>query len=72
MEIDGGKAFDRALLFNEFDTLQVNLDYLRRDLYHFSVQKVILVRQEDASADDAAKAEISIPGNPSYILATIC
>lgn len=71
VEIDGGKAFDRALLFNEFDTLQVNLDYLRRDLYHFSVQKVILVRQEDASADDAAKAEIAIPGNPSYILATI-
>ena len=47
------KAFDRALLFNEYETLQVNIDNIRRDLYHFSVQKVNLVKQEDASISDA-------------------
>lgn len=65
------KAFDRALLFNEYETLQVNIDNIRRDLYHFSVQKVNLVKQEDASISDAAKSELALPGQPSYSLAPL-
>jgi hypothetical protein len=71
VEAEGMGAFDRTLVFNEFETLQLNLDNIRRDLYHFSVQKVVLIKQEDASGEDAVKAEAAVPGQPSYSLSPL-
>jgi leucyl-tRNA synthetase len=68
VEASGIGALDRALVFPEWETLQANLDTIRRDLYGLVVKGVTLVNQENASAVDVAKAEGAVPGQPSYSL----
>lgn len=64
----GLEALSRKLEFSEIDALEVNLEYLRRDLSQLKISKVEIVEQKTAMADelDAKKAAEAVPGNPTF------
>ena len=69
----GEKAFHRSLSFDEFKTLECNLDYIRRDLASFKITRVdILIKEEmeigknNVDEEDVKKAEGATPGQPLY------
>ncbi|TPX70822.1 leucine---tRNA ligase [Spizellomyces sp. 'palustris'] len=73
VDAQGPVAFDRKLSFNELETLQLNLDYIRRELAVLKVTSVELVDHKAAAAppydaEDAKKADNAVPGQPTYRL----
>ena len=70
MEANGPSAFDRKLPFDEVAILNLNLDFVRREVAALKVTKVDIVRKEGVKeggdAEDLKKAEGSVPGVPSY------
>ena len=75
VESVGAAALDRKLLFDELATLNVNLDYIRRELSVLKIEKVNLYRKEAISAGendvidlDVAKSDAALPGQPTYRL----
>jgi hypothetical protein len=68
----GRKALERTLPFNESETLQCNLDTIRRELGTLKISSIELYVKEDKNAleklseDDLKKAEAAIPGQPTY------
>ena len=72
MESSGAVAFDRKLNFGEKETLELNIEYLRRDLANLKVAQVQVLEKEklgvDAEELDTKKAESAVPGQPTYRL----
>jgi hypothetical protein len=68
VELEGPKAFHRALIFSELETLQANAEYIRRDLYALNVKSVKFVKTAEVGAEFQAKVEAALPGLPSYQL----
>ncbi|CAO3622167.1 unnamed protein product [Cunninghamella echinulata] len=64
VEKSGVEGFDRALPFNEVETLELAKDEIKRNLGFHTV--TILKSDGDIDAEDARSAEISVPGQPSY------
>ncbi|KAJ3102434.1 cytosolic leucyl tRNA synthetase [Phlyctochytrium planicorne] len=62
----GVGAFDRRLLFDEEETLKINMDFIRRDLANLKVEKVVI-----ASNSGVSIAESALPGSPAYQLVEI-
>ncbi|KAJ3282794.1 cytosolic leucyl tRNA synthetase [Borealophlyctis nickersoniae] len=69
----GPKAFDRQLPFDELETLEANLDFIRRDLSGLKISRVeVLVKESlkvgegGVDGDDVKKAESAVPGHPQY------
>lgn len=68
-EIHGSAAFERKLSFDEMNTLEINLEYMRRELTHQRIGKIELVDKSEvnvADMDDKKKAEMALPGHPTY------
>lgn len=75
VEARGPVAFDRKLGFDEMDTLQTNMDFIRRELSSLKVTEVQLVEKDAIvpgergfDAQDVTKAESAVPGHPTYRL----
>ncbi|KAJ3197083.1 cytosolic leucyl tRNA synthetase [Irineochytrium annulatum] len=63
----GPSALERALAFDEVETLNANKDFIRRDLATLKVETVEILSKDQAPADlDVSKA---VPGEPAYRLA---
>jgi hypothetical protein len=65
----GPAGLERNILFNESETLQLNLDYIRRELSNLKVSAVeVIVKEKMASQDEAdiTRAQAAIPGSPAY------
>jgi leucyl-tRNA synthetase len=68
-ETMGAKALDRTLLFNESETLELNLDFIRREMANLKIAKVEVALKEKLEEDDSediSKAQAAAPGAPSY------
>ncbi|ORX61652.1 leucyl-tRNA synthetase [Hesseltinella vesiculosa] len=63
VEKSGVEGFDRALAFDEAATLLLAVDEIKRNL---GFNNVTILKSEDWTEDDAKKAELSVPGQPSY------
>ncbi|KAI8819678.1 uncharacterized protein EV422DRAFT_533886 [Fimicolochytrium jonesii] len=66
-------AFNRKLDFDEWEVLQRNLDYIRREVAVLKVKEVKVFKAEDVKAgqdgfeaEDVKKAELSVPGQLTY------
>ncbi|KAI8930113.1 hypothetical protein BC831DRAFT_508563 [Entophlyctis helioformis] len=75
VEALGKQALDRKLDFAELDTLQANLDSLRRDLMNLRVSEIRLLQKEKlvvgvdgVDEEDIRKADAALPGAPTYRL----
>ncbi|KAL5033085.1 hypothetical protein BDV3_000099 [Batrachochytrium dendrobatidis] len=73
VEVAGKSAMDRKLLFSEMDTLNLNLDFLRRDLIVMKISEIRLLAKETLVAgvdgideEDIKKASAALPGSPTY------
>jgi leucyl-tRNA synthetase len=67
VEKSGPSSMDRKLAFSELDALNINIDYLRRDLAMLKINKVEIVEKQAAAEDpDLKKAELALPGQPTY------
>ncbi|KAJ3049540.1 cytosolic leucyl tRNA synthetase [Rhizophlyctis rosea] len=70
VEANGSSAFDRKLPFDEVAILNLNLEFVRREVAALKVTKVDIVRKEEikegGDAEDVKKAEGSVPGVPTY------
>jgi leucyl-tRNA synthetase len=62
----GVSAFERQLPFNELETLDENIHYLRRELAMLKVKEVQII--DVASEAGAHKLDVTVPGLPSYDL----
>ena len=62
----GPEAFDRTLVFNERETLNLNLDLLRRELSKLKIAKVEVKDTQQAATDISSKVELSEPGAPAF------
>jgi hypothetical protein len=58
----GANAFDRALLFDEYDTLHTVLDYVRKSL-NYTQLKIVRTTDELTPVEQKA-GEIAVPGEP--------
>ncbi|KAJ3020117.1 cytosolic leucyl tRNA synthetase [Thoreauomyces humboldtii] len=69
---NGPSAFDRSLGFDEMETLENNVDFVRRELAILKVGEVKLIKAEtvgeDADELDKRKADMAVPGHPTYRL----
>ncbi|KAI8893706.1 hypothetical protein BC833DRAFT_607486 [Globomyces pollinis-pini] len=66
-ESQGQAALDRKLLFSEIDTIQVNMDALRRDLAVLKITNIQVIKTDQVTdEEDAKKAETAVPGQPTY------
>ncbi len=69
VELMGPSGLERNILFNESETLELNLDYIRRELSNLKVSSVEVVVKEKMTPqddEDATKAQAAIPGSPAY------
>jgi leucyl-tRNA synthetase len=64
----GQKAFNRKLDFNELEILNLNLDFIKRDLSNLRIKQVIIQKVEelDQSSAEWKVAEAAVPGVPLY------
>jgi hypothetical protein len=69
----GESGFNRQLTFNEHETLLANANYIRRELIALKIGSVEFKAKEEIQAgsggiteEDVSKAEIAVPGQPSY------
>jgi leucyl-tRNA synthetase len=63
VEKNGVEGFDRALIFNETDTLVEAVDEIKRNL---GFQAVTILKSEDWTEEDLKSAETAVPGQPSF------
>lgn len=75
VETNGSKSFDRCLLFAEYETLENNKDYVRRELSGLKVCGIKLIKKEEIvigqdgmTDEDFKKADFALPGIPTYRL----
>jgi len=64
----GTMAFNRALSFNEYDTLITAKDFIQRNLGY---DKVDIFREEEANSDEKMFVELSVPGEPGILFKNI-
>ncbi|RKO97525.1 hypothetical protein CXG81DRAFT_9001 [Caulochytrium protostelioides] len=69
----GPVVFRQQILFDEHAIFTENLEFIRRDLVTSKVAKVTVLIKEDLDmaalpAAEARKADMAIPGTPTYIL----
>ncbi|KAI9024276.1 leucyl-tRNA synthetase [Phycomyces nitens] len=63
VEKRGPIAFDRALIFDETETLKTCLDEIKRALGFHTVH---VLKSDEASEEDSKAAENAVPGAPSF------
>ncbi|ORZ16903.1 leucyl-tRNA synthetase [Absidia repens] len=63
VEKNGFEGLDRALVFNETDTLVLAEDEIKRNL---GFNTVTILKSEDWTEEDAKNAETAVPGQPSF------
>jgi leucyl-tRNA synthetase len=69
VEQNGPSAFDRELEYSEMQALEYNLDFLRRDLAVMKISEIQIVKVDEVSdEEEKKKAEIAVPGHPTYRL----
>ncbi|CAG8715087.1 13378_t:CDS:10 [Dentiscutata erythropus] len=65
----GTAAFNRALLFNEYDTLVTSKEYLQRSLRYSNVE---VLRGDEAKEEEEKRAiEVAVPGDPGFLFKNI-
>ncbi|CAG8590245.1 13400_t:CDS:2 [Dentiscutata heterogama] len=65
----GTAAFNRALLFNEYDTLVTSKVYLQRSLGYSNVE---VLRGDEAREEEEKRAiELAVPGEPGFLFKNI-
>ncbi len=65
----GTLAFNRALLFNEYDTLIMTKDFIQKSLGY---EEVDILRSDKATdSDEKMAAEIAVPGEPGVLFKNI-
>ncbi|CAI2172928.1 4836_t:CDS:10 [Funneliformis geosporum] len=64
----GTIAFNRALLFNEYDTLNMAKDFIQKSLGY---DKVDILRCDEAADDEKIAVEIAVPGEPGVLFKNI-
>ena len=65
----GTMAFNRALLFNEYDTLNMAKDFIQRSLGYDRVD--ILRENEATESEEKMVVEIAVPGEPGVLFKNI-
>lgn len=63
VERNGFEGLDRALVFNETETLAWAQDEIKRNL---GFNTVTILKSEDWTEEDIKNAETAVPGQPSY------
>ncbi|KAJ3309417.1 cytosolic leucyl tRNA synthetase [Boothiomyces sp. JEL0838] len=68
VETVGPVALERELLFDEKKVINMNMDFLRRDLATLKITKINVIESSSVAADDQdfKKAEEAVPGEPTY------
>ena len=61
-----GAFTSRQLGFPEMQTLEENIDIIRRELAMLKIAKVELVSASNLEGEDSAKESASLPGQPAY------
>ncbi|RIA97593.1 leucine-tRNA ligase, partial [Glomus cerebriforme] len=64
----GTMAFNRALLFDEYDTLNMSKDFIKRSLGY---DKIDVLRESEAENDEKMVVEIAVPGEPGVLFKNI-
>ncbi|CAG8679942.1 42317_t:CDS:10 [Gigaspora margarita] len=64
----GTTAFNRALLFNEHDTLVTSKVYLQRSLGYTNVE---VLRGDEAKEEEKRAIELAVPGEPGFLFKNI-
>lgn len=63
IQVSGPSSFDRALSFNEYETLRTAIEYFKRSLGYHSIQ---ILFKDQWTEEDARAAELAVPGEPAY------
>lgn len=63
VDMEGVSAFNRDILFPEFEVLDINRDYIKRDLYALQITNVKIVDSSEAKNEIG---EAAVPGSPTY------
>jgi leucyl-tRNA synthetase len=64
----GKEAFNRALLFNEHDTLVTAKEFIQRSLGYTQID---VLKVEEALEEEKRLIEFSVPGEPSIFFKNI-
>ncbi|KAJ3041618.1 cytosolic leucyl tRNA synthetase [Rhizophlyctis rosea] len=73
VEANGPSAFDRKLPFDEAAILELNMEFVRREVAALKIVRVEVLKKEGlkegsggVDGDDLKKAEGAVPGQPTY------